>query len=196
MGERIIEIIRFFFKENFSQKRLSVILVSILITVLFFFTCHNHKWFVDLKKDYGNYAVITSLFICFLVTFIICELICNKFSANKQKATQMINELERKVKRAEIIFDTLNRLTDWQMGFLIKNVLQGKSQIKKYEIGGYEAIWGPEVDALRAKGIITYISLGNYEINPVYYDYINKYYDPKEQTLRFPEISEIERESI
>jgi|GEM_PF-3345041 len=187
MADKIIDIIRFFFKENFSQKRLFVILISILFMVFSFFVCHKQGWFGNLKEDYGNLAVVTFLSICFSVPFLISELICNKVFSNKQ-------EYETKKKKAETIFDTFNRLTDWQRSFLLHNILQkGQSQIKSYEIGGCKAVWGCEMEALIAKRIVTEISYENYEINPAYYDYIKKYYDPESQKLRLPDICEINK---
>ena len=158
MDVKIYDIIRFFFKENFSQKRLFVILMSILIALLSFFLCHNQDWFGGLKSVYGNLPIAIFPLVCFLVSFLSLELICNKVSKHKQKEICRINELENRRKKAEAIVDTIKRLSNWQKSFLINNIVQGKSQIKSFEIGGYKAVWGCEMEALIDKRIISKIS--------------------------------------
>lgn len=170
--------------------------MSVLIAVLSFFLCHKQEWFGELKSDYGNLAIGIFLFVCFLVPFLVFELICNKVSANKQEQSRRFNEFEMRKKKAVEIFETFNRLTDWQKKFLITNILQGKSQIKEYEIGGYKAVWEYDINALMGKRIINELSFGNYEINPAYYDYIEKYYNPKDETLSLPDINEIKKEVL
>ena len=186
MTDKLISILRFFLKEDFSQRRLFTVLLSALITILFFFFCHKQRWFVDLKGGYGTPAIVVVLSACFVVVFLVSELLCIRISVNKQKKVHQNEELDSRTKEAISIFDTLNRLTDWQKGFLIRNIMRRKSQIKGYEVGDYKLVWQDEMEALITKGIVTEISFDNYEINAPYYDYIEKHFDPNGKVLEAP----------
>jgi len=171
MSDKIISIIRFFFKENFSQKRLFVILMTIVIMIVSFFISHKREWFIDFKSNYGNVGIVILLICYFLVIFILFEIICTKLSANKEEAKRLYNEFEMRKRKAEAIYNDLNSLSDWQKRFLLRNIMQGKSQVKSFEIGDYEAIWRPEMDVLVSKKIVTKFRYGIYEINPDYFDW-------------------------
>jgi len=191
MDDKIINIIRFFFKENFSQKRLVVILAAVLTDIFLFFLCYQQNWFNKLTSDYGNTVIVVFLSISFLIAFIIYELICNEVSVYLKRKKRRVRKLKFRYQKTEERYKALSRLTDWQKEFIIDMVTQGKSQIKAYEIGVYKAAWDLEMEALIAKKIIRELSFENYEIDPEYYDYIKNYYNPENEVLRLPNIKEL-----
>jgi hypothetical protein len=191
MDDKIINIIRFFFKENFSQKRLVVILAAVLTDIFLFFLCYQQNWFNKLTSDYGNTVIVVFLSISFLIAFIIYELICNEVSVYLKRENRRVRKLKFRYQKTEERYKALSRLTDWQKEFIIDMVTQGKSQIKAYEIGVYKAAWDLEMEALIAKKIIRELSFENYEIDPEYYDYIKNYYNPENEVLRLPNIKEL-----
>ena len=118
MDDNFIKIIRFFFKENFSQKRLFVILMSILAAIICFFLFYRQGWIKVLKNDYGNLVIPIFLVLVFFVVFLVLELICNAVSSRIQEKKRRQRELELIIKKTEDRYDTLRRLSDWQINFL------------------------------------------------------------------------------
>lgn len=188
MDDGFIKIIRFFFKENFSQKRMFVILMSIMTAIISFFFFYRQEWIRELKNDYGALVIPLLLALVFVVTFLVLELICNAVYSRIQEKKRRRREIELIIKKIEYRYNTLSRLSDWQINFLIDMVMQKKMQIQAYEIGGYHAVWGPEMEVLIMKKIVRKITFNSYEINPEYFDYLEKYYDPETGELSLPDI--------
>ena len=70
-----------------------------------------------------------------------------------------------------------SRLSDWQKDFLIRAVHNDKRQWQRYEMpSGFEALWGPEVEVLLHKGIVSQVSYGVFLINDDFFDILQEAY--------------------
>ena len=86
-----------------------------------------------------------------------------------------------------MIVENLASLTDMQRRILFLFLEQGKTLIHEYEIGGYKAVWGPEVDAMVIKGIIIPHRRGLYEIHRAYYEYLRDFLNPDTEAMEQPD---------
>jgi len=74
--------------------------------------------------------------------------------------------------------DTLDSLTQWQRMFLCRFVVEGRSQIKDFEVGQFRATWDSEMTVLIEKGVIKeYHRAGVYELLPAYREYLQQNLD-------------------
>lgn len=76
-------------------------------------------------------------------------------------------------KQEENLRDTVEGLTPWQFEFIKRFVREHKRQIAYYEIGGYQSVWGFEMEVLVKKGIVKkYAAI--YEIDTEYYKFLER----------------------
>ena len=163
--KNIAEIIKLFFDKKIAQN--GRLLLSLIIAIILFLSLRDLPDFLDIKKEYGKITVGICLL---LIPFIIVNLAANKL----QKARSKRGVLEQEIQKVVNMRKTLDGLTDYQYQLLGKFVSQNKSQFQDYEIGGYRAVWGREIEVLQEKRIIRQLTHGVYEIQAEYFNLIAK----------------------
>lgn len=166
--KNIAEIIKLFLDKKVAQN--GRLLLSLIIAIALFLLLRGNSVLLEIENDYGKVGIGTCLFLLWLILFIIVNLAANKL----QKARSKRRVLEQEVQKAVNMLRTLDSLTDYQYQLLRKFVSQNKSQLQDYEIGGYKAVWGRDIEVLQRKGVIQQLTYGVYEIQAEYFDLIAK----------------------
>jgi len=153
------------------------LLLSLIITIAFLLLFHNKPIFIKIKADYGKVGIGICILLFWLILFITINLIANKLSNNRRLRRQRKAELKRKEQNIIEIYDNLDSLSESQKSLLERFVLENKRQFQDYEIGGYKAVWGRDIEVLQAKGIIKTLTYGLYEINKKYFNLIKEHFN-------------------
>lgn len=112
----------------------------------------------------------------------------NRIESIKVKAGQEAAEIVKQNQRIENLnslqnqrIEILNSLSGGQIRILKPFGFKNQRIFHDYEIGGYRAIWQPDMEVLIHKGIVEQISYSTFEINAQYYDLIKEAVKPKEE---------------
>jgi hypothetical protein len=93
-----------------------------------------------------------------------------KFKSNRAKINQEEVKVSEKNKRITI----LNSLSDGQKAVLRRFCEVNQHILHDFEIGGYHAVWKPDMRVLIHKGIVEQINYSTFEIKGQYYDLIKE----------------------
>ena len=155
------------------------VLLALLSIIVFHFTSKRTEWFEGLRV-YGGLGVPIALLVIALVVFLVTWLICCGADTiwRRKRVLQRVEQEKRAVR------SNLETLTGWQGQFLLRFLVEGRAQIPEWEIGGYKAVWGSEVEVLITKGMLkAHRHAGVYEIEPIYRDYLKQHWNPEAGTL-------------
>lgn len=154
------------------------LLVALVSVSVFYFTSKDSQWFEDLD-EYGLIGVGVSLSVVFLIGFLSAWLIYSGLATRRQRVASHRAALERAEQEIDAVRRNLDSLTPWQRTFLLRFIVERRTQIPDYEVGGYKAVWGSEMAVLVSKGIVKeHPQAGVYEIEPVYDGYLKQNWNP------------------
>jgi hypothetical protein len=178
-----LNFIKWLLEVDLRLKNAASFLVALVVVVIFFFAAYDAKWFRPIQNN-GNVAVSISLVVVFGMAFLASQIIASIIISNfdKKQAVKYNNEqlqLAKQEEKLQIIamFEVLEKLNDWQRQFITMRVSQNQPQVARWDIGSFEAAWGPEVDVLIAKGIVYRPTREIYEITPDYWKFLKKHLD-------------------
>ena len=160
-------------------------LAGFLVTALAYLTARQADWFVELVGRGGAW-VAAALVVVFVITFLTVWLCLTVFVAGRNRRQLEHEALRRQYLELEETHATLQSLSDWQRSFLLRLVTTDSMQIREWEIGGYEAVWGPEVQFLCAKGILAKHHGGVLEISRRYWTFLQAYWNRETGKLDWP----------
>lgn len=159
---------------DIRAKNATSTLVALVAVVVAYFILAPHAWFQGLTP----WAQVASLVIVLLITFLTVWLLWSGAHAvwnarAEQKRSQRAEAGSHRKTR-----EVLDSLTDWQRRFLLRFVVEKRSQIPEWEVGGFQAVWDAEMEVLQRKGIIISHPSGMYEIRPNYLAYLRENWNP------------------
>lgn len=99
----------------------------------------------------------------------------SRIESNKAKTCQEEARISVRDKKIEI----LNSLSDSQKILLQRFCEVNQHILHDFEIGGYHAVWKPDMRVLIHKGIVEQINYSTFEIKTQYYDIIKEAVTPK-----------------
>ncbi|SRR5258706_4245467 len=178
----MVDFLKWLLQADIRWKNALSALVALLSVGTVYLAARHSAWFREVAER-GNSAVVASLAIVLLISFLTAWLVLSaavSVVANRKSAT---NAMHLQGERLIQIRNTLGTLTDWQRSFVLRFITEDRMQINEWEVGGYKAIWGPELDVLCAKGIIIEHRRGVLEIVPEYWQYLQAFWDPATQKL-------------
>jgi len=117
---------------------------------------------LEIRTQYGNTGIAVGFVVIWLMLFVTINLIGDRISAH-------MKQVKAEAQRIEHIYDNLNSLSISQKELLERFVLQNKRHFQDYEIGGYKAVWGRDVEVLKGKRILREPAYGAYEIGEEYF---------------------------
>ena len=170
--DKILDIFERLLYKNIRVKNATSFLCGLLAVAFFYFTSRKEEWFLEIQR-FGVPGLIVAFCIVFFIAFLSIWLIgsCAVWLYKESESRQIARKQAQRDK--EIIRETLESLTEWQYDFLLRFVRERQHQIRSYEIGGYKAVWGPEMQVLISRDIVKQYP-GIYEINSRYYSYIEQ----------------------
>lgn len=167
---------------NIRVKNATSVLFALASVFLVFVMARQSAWFHDVQ-GYGAMGVAVALSVVFLSTFLGVWLLLTGATALADRVGSRRRGRQRAEAQTDLILRNLDSLTEWQRSFLVRFVVENRMQMPEWEVGGYRALWGPEMDVLLAKQIIRQHGGGMYEIEAAYYDYLNRNWDPETRRL-------------
>jgi heme exporter protein D len=182
--KEVSELIKWFLEKDIRTKNAISMLVAIGSAFVFFMASHDRLWFQPIKT-YGAVAVGCSVISVAIAAFICTSLVYACVVASREKLLEESRQSAAREAQLRSIRDTLETLTDWQRMFLLRFIIEQRSQIPEFDVGQFRAVWDFEMAVLVEKGVVKdYRHAGVYEIAPVYREYLAHNWDPESGTLR------------
>jgi hypothetical protein len=180
----LIDLTTWLLERDIRAKNAASVLLALLSAVCFYFITRHSQWMQEIDRR-GTLAVPIALVVVFLISFLTVWLI----------AAGILRQYERTIRRRQLqeladqkrisVRRTLESLTDWQRRFLLRFIVEGRTQIPEFEVGQFRAAWDFQMDVLVQKGVVRqHRRAGVYEIEPVYLEYLQENWDPQNGTLR------------
>lgn len=177
-----IDLVTWLLEKEVRAKNAISVLLALATVIGVYFTSVGAEWRRDI--DTRPLGLAVALTIVFLMAFLVFSLIGSVVvSRNDRHAKQRLqNELAEQ--RERHIRRTLESLTDWQRSFVLRYIVERRTQIPDFEVGEYRAAWDYEMEMLVQKGVVRkHRRAGVYEIDPQYYDYLLDNWDSATGTL-------------
>jgi hypothetical protein len=184
--------IKWLLEADIRVKNALSVLFALFVVGATYFLGRGRAWFREIAER-GLAAQAVALVLILVSAFLAAWLAITAVSALWGTLTGLRKARERERERLKTIFSILQNLTDWQRSFLLRFVVEDRTQIPEWEIGGYQAVWGPEVEVLLAKGILIRYGSGVFELNPVFWAFLQNYWDPETSRLMSPEVPSARR---
>jgi len=166
-------------EKNFPIKNVVCLLSALLLTVAFYSQSNSIQLFQE-AKSYGNIGVGIALVVVFLIALLGTWLVYSWVAALSKRANSHRREVITSYEQDNAIQTTLLNLSPWQRQFVLRFVLEHRTQIPDFEVGGYRMAWDSEMAVLIHKRIIKEIpGSGVYEITPIYYNYLIQNWNPQ-----------------
>lgn len=160
----------------------SAFAAGIAFVAYIYIAAKERHWFPEIVAA-GPLAVAVGLFCAFLFAFLMMVLVWRcvaglivRFAARREERDGAHTEQAR-------IRDTLVGLTEWQRSFVLRFIVQNQRLIAFFEVGGYSAVWEPEMDVLLRKRVIVLHPGGMYELSAKYRLYLDQHWDQETGTL-------------
>jgi len=170
-------------EKDIRTKNALSFLLSLLAVVCFYLGLRDTELIKELDRR-GPLAVPAALTIIFLIAFLLVWLIGTAFSRHHGRTRKKRQRLTVADQRQTHIRKTLGQLTEWQVGFVRRYIVEQTTQIPEFEVGQYRAAWDYEMEMLIQKGVVRHHrKAGVYEIEPVYRDYLLEHWDQQTGTL-------------
>ena len=144
---------KWFFEKDIRAKNAASLLVALLSVVIFYFASRHRDWFQDVER-FGATGIAVALLIVFLIALLSASLICSGVAASYRRVVARQRAGREAKQQKETIRDNLNSLTDWQRKFLLRFIVEGRTQIPEFEVGQFKAAWDFEMAVLVEKGIV------------------------------------------
>jgi hypothetical protein len=158
-------------------------LVSLVFVAIFYFEARHSEWFREVAAR-GNGAILFSLAMVLLISFLALSLILSAVVGLVMHRRLAKKAMLLEIDKLQSIRNTLHAMTTWQRGFLLRFIVNNTTQINEWDAGGYEAVWGPELNVLIAKGVIKRYPGGVLEIAPQYRRFLQAFWDPATGKLK------------
>lgn len=180
----VVDLAIWLLDKDIRVRNAASLLLALLTVAIVYFASMDSAWIADLDRrgPLGLPIALTVILIgAFLSYWLLgsawLQIVAKRNARRKKEATAE--------QRERHIVHTLDSLTDWQRGFVLRYIVEGTTQLQEYEIGGYKAVWGPEVEMLVQKGVIReHRSAGVYEIAVAYRNFLRTHWDPETEMLR------------
>jgi hypothetical protein len=182
-GGSMIDLFKWLLQVDIRWKNGLSALVALLSVAVFYFAARHSEWFRE-AAGRGSNAIVAVLAMVLLISFLAVWLILSGVAGIVTHCRSVSQSVQRDVEELRRIGDNLGATTDWQRSFLLRFITNDTTQINDWEVGGYKAIWGPELEVLCAKGIIRRYPSGVLEIVPEYRQYLKAFWDPATSTLK------------
>jgi len=174
-----LDFLRRLLEKDFPIKNVVCFLSALLLTVAFYSQSNSIQLFQE-AKVYGKIGVGVALVVVFLITLLGTWLVYFLVAALSKRANSRRRDLITSHEQDNAIRTTLLNLSPWQRRFVERFVLENRTQIPDFEVGGYRMAWDSEMAVLIHKRIIKEIpGSGVYEINPIYYNYLIQNWNPQ-----------------
>ena len=179
----VADIAKWLLEKDIRAKNATSVFGALLTVVVVYFASKDRQWFQEIK-GYGAIGVAVGLLVVFLMSFLGVWLVWSAVASHHHHRAAQQRQNDTAETRQNKIRTDLFSLTDWQRGFLIRFIKEGRNQIADYEVGGHAAVWEPKMRVLVNKRIIKQHSrAGVYEIEPDYLEYLNEHWDADSGTL-------------
>lgn len=190
----VAELFKWLLERDIRTKNAVSALVALVSVAVFYPQAHSSSWLRELER-YGGMGVAIALILVFFIAYLTVWLLysgvaayCHNCADRRNAENERIAEIQQAQeddKQCRLaIRNKLESLTDWQRKFLLRFVVEGRTQIPTFEVGQYRAAWDFEMAVLIEKGIVQeHRRAGVYEIIPRYLKYLQENWDPKAGTL-------------
>lgn len=155
-----------------AMKAISLIVGMVAMT-LFYLTRMWHGLLQTIQSDYGGKGVAVAFAVVFAGAFLLAHLASSLLLRQVRKKVDRDSHFLKEKQEQSGIEDILASLSIWQRQFLLRFIHEGRAQIQDWEIGQYQAVWGPEVEVLVRKGIV-FDHGGIYEIAHRFREYMRR----------------------
>ncbi len=167
---------------NVRVKNALSLLSGLLSVVTTFIKRRQLIWFQD-AEQFGPMALVAALFIVLFVAFLTTWLLVTAAESLWRHFRIRCQARKTLAERIQLIRRNLQGLSPWQRQFLLRFVVEGRTQIPAFEVGEYRAAWDFEMDVLLSKRIIIEHSSEVYEIQPSYLEYLKHNWNPEKGEL-------------
>jgi len=158
----IFDFAKWLLEKNIRTKNAISVLLALVALAVFCFCTQDVKWLAKLSQ-HGPLAFPVVLFVVFLITLLTVSLISSAIVHFLDRASRERKRLAAADKKEAHIFKTLESLTGWQQGFVLRYIVENTTQIQEFEVGEYHAVWKPEMEMLaHSKGNHSPTSQGSY----------------------------------
>ena len=173
----LVDLTTWLLEKDIRTKNAASLLLALITVAIVYFTSLGSAWLEDLDRR-GPLGLPVALSAVFLAAFLLYWLIGSAWmQAAASRAARRKQEASVERRERQIV-DTLESLTEWQRSFVFRYIVEGTTQIQEYEIGGYKAVWGSEVQMLIQKGVIhQHRRAGVYEIDSAYRKFLELHLD-------------------
>jgi hypothetical protein len=171
-----LDLFTWLLEKDIRAKNAGALLIALLSVTCFYFSSRHFSWFKELDR-FGVLGVAVALLIVFLIAFLASSLIFSSVESRRHRAVSALKSQQKAEQRKAFIRNNLESLTDWQRRFLLRFIVERRTQIPEFEVGQYKAAWDFEMAVLVEKGIvIEHRRAGVYEIEPSYHAYLRDHW--------------------
>jgi hypothetical protein len=179
----IIDLSKWLLEKDIRAKNAASFLVALLSVVVFYFTSKDRHWFGQIE-GHGVAAVGVALLVVFLIAFFSMWLAYSAVTAVRQRRLDVDRSKCQAELQQKIIRENLESLSDWQRKFMLRFIVERRTQIPEFEVGQFKATWDFEMAVLVEKRIVKeHRSAGVFEIEPLYRQYLIEHWNPESGAL-------------
>jgi hypothetical protein len=176
--KEVADLCKWLLEKDIRAKNAASFLVALLSLVIFYFTSKHCLWFQELR-GYAAIGVAVALLVVFLIAFLSAWLVYSAVATYCQRVVSRRKARHDAQQQQKTVRSNLDSLTDWQRRFLLRFIVEHRTQIPEFEVGGFKAAWDFEMAVLTKKGIIKeHRRAGVFEIEPVYHQYLLEHWNP------------------
>lgn len=172
------DLFKFLLGTDIPLKNAASGLIALMAVAVLYLLSRHSPWLAEMAK-LGNVAMGAAFMVVLVAAFLFAWLALSCALTLVTHFMSPIRERKLTADRSKAIRGVFNTLTKWQRTFVLRFITENRMQIPEWEVGSYQAIWGPEMDVLVRKGIISSYGSGMYEIQRVYWDYLKQNWRPE-----------------
>lgn len=171
----VLGLFKWLLERDIRTKNATCLLTALVVAALFYFTFSNTAWFQGIE-GFGGVGVAVTLLVVLVGTYCAAWLVYSGVASQRQRVASRQRACRDVALKTRIVRRNLDGLTPWQRQFLLRFIVEGRTQIPDFEVGGYRAAWDFEMQVLINKEIVReHRNAGVYEIDRIYYDYLRKH---------------------
>jgi hypothetical protein len=177
-----VDLVTWLLEKDIRAKNAVSVLLALVTVVFVYLASAGANWRRDL--DNRPLGLSVALAIIFLMSFLVFSLFASAMISRKDRHAKQRRQGELLEQKKRHIRRTLESLTAWQRGFVLRYLVERTTQIPEFRVGAYRATWDYEMEMLVQKGVVReHRRAGVYEIDPQYHDYLLDHWDPVTGTL-------------
>ena len=178
-----VDLAKWLLEKDIRAKNAASFLVALTSVVIFYFASRHCGWFREIE-GHGAPAIVFAFAIVFLIAFLGTWLVYSGVATYHQQVVSRRQAQEEAERKTTSVRNNLETLTNWQRKFLLRFIVERRTQIPEFEVGRFKAAWDFEMDVLIEKGIVKeHSSAGVFEIEPVYHQYLLEHWSPQTGAL-------------